>query len=481
MLLTIFIFPLLAAIGVFALGEKLAKPLAIFASAILFGLTCVLFFAGSSTGSFGEVKLAWIPDMNIHFHLLADGLSVWLLLLTNFLVPIIILSSYHKAIRNANVFFALVLFMQFGLNGVFLAADGFLYYIFWELALLPIYFIVWLWSENENLEVRKRTAFKFFVYTIVGSLFMLFGFMYIYAQLGTVSLEALYSSSFSSTEQIGLFLCFFLAFAVKIPIFPFHTWQADTYREAPSVGTMLLSGIMLKMGIYSLIRWLVPVFPLGLDFWTPYIIVLCVIGIIYGAIIAIKQDNIKNLLAFSSLSHVGLIAAGTFVLTFEGMEGAVIQMLAHGVNVVGLFFVAEIILQRTGTLSISQLGGIRTVAPRFFTFTIILVLAAVALPTTNAFVGEFLLLYSLFQYHTWLGVFGGLTIILAAVYLFRMVQYTFLGNVSQRTQNFADLSNTETAIFTIITLVIFGFGLFPNIVFKTALPVLETILQTAMR
>jgi NADH-quinone oxidoreductase subunit M len=365
MLLTIFIFPLLAAIGVFALGEKLAKFIALFASVILFGLTCVLFFNGVSTGNFGEVNFAWIPDMNIHFHLVADGLSVWLLLLTNFLVPIIILSSYHKSFRNANVFFAFVLFMQFGLNGVFLAADGFLYYIFWELALIPIFFIVWLWSDNEDLEVRKRTAFKFFVYTIAGSLFMLFGFMYLYAKLGSVSIEALYASSFSSNEQIGLFLCFFLAFAVKIPIFPFHTWQADTYREAPSVGTMLLSGIMLKMGIYSLIRWLIPLFPLGLAFWTPYIIMLCVIGIIYGAVIAIKQDNIKNLLAFSSLSHVGLIAAGTFVLSYEGMQGALIQMLAHGVNVVGLFFIAEIILQRTGTLSIAQLGGIRTVAHAF--------------------------------------------------------------------------------------------------------------------
>jgi NADH-quinone oxidoreductase subunit M len=244
---------------------------------------------------------------------------------------------------------------------------------------------------------------------------------------------------------------------------------------------MLLSGIMLKMGIYALIRWLIPLFPLGLQFWTPYILVLCVIGIIYGAIIAIKQDNLKNLLAFSSLSHVGLIAAGSFILTKEGLQGSLIQMLAHGVNVFGLFYIAEIIISRTSTLSIAQLGGIRNVAPKFFTFTLILALAAVGLPTTNAFIGEFLLLFSLFQYNTYLAIAAGLTIILGAVYMFRMVQNTFLGPINLRTQTFTDLNATEVFIFVVLTFTIFTFGLFPNLVFETASPIFDKILQTALR
>jgi NADH-quinone oxidoreductase subunit M len=244
---------------------------------------------------------------------------------------------------------------------------------------------------------------------------------------------------------------------------------------------MLLSGIMLKMGTYSLIRWLVPIFPDGAAFWTPYILVLCAIGIVYGAIIAIRQDNLKNLLAYSSLSHVGLIAAGAFVLTREGFNGSLAQMLAHGINVVGVFFIAEIILNRTGQLSIDTLGGIRSVAPRFFTLSLIVVLASVALPTTNAFIGEFLLLFSLYQYNTWLAVVAGTSVILGAVYMLRMVKKVFLGNVSNRTQSFADLNWSETVVFVALIAVIFVLGLYPKLIFDTAQPVFETILQTASR
>ncbi|HEY0262779.1 MAG TPA: NADH-quinone oxidoreductase subunit M [Chitinophagales bacterium] len=471
----ILFFPLLAALLTYFSGKQFAPKVAFGLSLVNVLLTvCALAQVKQS----GVISLTheWIAEPHILFSLVADGLSIWLLVLTNFLIPVILLSSFKKQFANANLFYALVLAMQFGLNGVFLAGDGFLFYVFWELALLPIYFIVWLWSENENAEIRTRTAFKFFLYTIAGSLFMLFGFMYLYAKVGSLVPSDLYNASFSQTEQILLFLCFFAAFAVKIPIFPFHTWQADTYREAPTVGTMLLAGIMLKMGLYALLRWLIPVFPQGTDFWMPYIVVLCAIGVIYGAVIAIRQDNLKNLLAFSSLSHVGLIALGSFVYTNAGVQGSIVQMLAHGVNVVGAFFIGEIILQRTGTLSISELGGIRTVAPKFFTASIIIVLASVGLPLTNGFVGEFLLLFSAFQYNTWLAVIAGLTIILGAVYLLKMVQNVFLGETTERTKNFADLTTSETIVFALLIVAIFVFGVYPKLVFDIAQPYIETLI-----
>lgn len=482
LLLITFILPLIASVATFALGNKMAKVLALLFSAATFVLSIGVYLsvAHSETGSL-QFAVNWIPEMNIHFSLLVDGLSIWLLLLTNFLVPVILLASYQKSFKNEAALYALVLLMQFGLVGVFTAADGFLFYIFWELALLPIYFIVWLWNENPDEQVRTRTAFKFFIYTIAGSLFMLLGFMYLYVKLGSLDLSTLYSSSLDSKDQIILFAFFFAAFAIKIPIFPFHTWQADTYRESPTIGTMLLSGIMLKMGIYGLIRWLIPVLPLGTAFWTPYIIALCVIGVIYGAIIAIRQDNLKSLLAYSSLSHVGLIAAGTLVLTNEGFQGASIQMLAHGVNVVGAFFIAEIILQRTGTLSISQLGGIRLVAPKFFTCAVIMVLASVALPLTNGFVGEFLLLFSMFQYNTWLAVLAGTTIVLGAVYMLWMTQRVFLGNVNSRTEKFEDLKTTELVVFVVLIACVFIFGVYPKLVFDLLQTASGTILGASLR
>jgi NADH-quinone oxidoreductase subunit M len=273
----------------------------------------------------------------------------------------------------------------------------------------------------------------------------------------------------------------FLAFAIKIPVFPFHTWQPDTYKEAPSAGTMLLAGIMLKMGLYSLLRWLLPVVPAGVEFWTPYIMVLAVIGVIYGSIIAFKQDDLKKLLAYSSFAHVGLITAGIFTLTREGFQGATAQMFAHGLNVVGLFFAAHIIYQRTGTLSIAQLGGIRNVAPKFATAFMIVVLASVALPTTNAFIGEFLLLYSLFEYNTYLSIVAGLTIILGAVYMLRMYQYVMLGETNERTAGFEDLNARELTIFAILIIGIFAMGVYPKPFMQLVQPSLETILSYSMR
>jgi NADH-quinone oxidoreductase subunit M len=483
MLLVVILFlPLLFSLLTFLSGNKYAKYVAL-AGGIATFIGCVLLKPIFVAGNLQPLADAypWIANPAINFSLSLDGLAFVLVALTSFLVPLIIFTTFGKEIENAKSFYSLVLLMEFGLLGVFLAADGFLYYIFWELALIPIYFIALLWGENRDVEFRNRAIFKFFIYTLAGSLLMLLGFVYLYQKGGSFSVSALYGLGLTDTEQSFLFWAFFIAFAIKIPVFPFHTWQPDTYQEAPSAGTMLLAGIMLKMGLYSLLRWLLPVLPHGVMLWTPLVIVLAVIGVIYGSVIAMKQDNLKKLLAYSSFAHVGLITAGIFTLTREGFQGATVQMFAHGFNVVGLFFAAEIILQRTGTLSISQLGGIRNVAPKFATAFMIVVLASVALPTTNAFIGEFLLLYGVYEYNTWLSVVAGLTIILGAVYMLRMYQLVMLGETNNKTEGFRDLSRNELIVFVLIIIGIFQLGLAPKMFMTYVQPSLDLILNYSLR
>jgi len=350
-----------------------------------------------------------------------------------------------------------------------------LYYIFWELALIPIYFIALRWGGPNRVNV----TLKFFIYTLAGSLLMLFGFimLYWYNPEHSFDIRELYRTYISDKNQSWLFWMFFLAYAVKIPIVPFHTWQADTYRESPTQGTMLLSGIMLKMGTYSLLRWLLPIVPMGVHQWGPVAISLCVIGIVYASVIAIKQKNLKNLLAYSSLAHVGLIAAGIFALNLHGFQGSVVQMLAHGINVVGLFFCADIIFNRTNSINLDNLGGIRNLAPQFASVFMVIVLGSVALPLTNGFIGEFLLLYGVYEYNTWLSVFAGLTIILGAVYMLRMYKKVMLGNPGPRVLEFKDLYWNEMLALGILVVLIVVMGVYPKPIFEIAEPVLQTILN----
>lgn len=474
--------PLLFALLTFLSGDRYAKFVSLIGGSATLVATVFVALALKQNGVNPIVfTREWVANPLITFNLTLDGLALALVALTAILIPIIIATTFDKTLDNAKSFYSLVLLMEFGLLGVFLAGDGFLYYIFWELALIPIYFIALLWGDNQDKVFRQRAIFKFFIYTLAGSLFMLLAFIYLYQTAGGFTTEKLYGLNLSLNEQSLIFWAMFLAFAIKIPVFPFHTWQPDTYKEAPSAGTMLLAGIMLKMGLYSLLRWLLPVVPAGVEFWTPYIMVLAVIGVIYGSIIAFKQDDLKKLLAYSSFAHVGLITAGIFTLTREGFQGATAQMFAHGLNVVGLFFAAHIIYQRTGTLSIAQLGGIRHVAPKFATAFMIVVLASVALPTTNAFIGEFLLLYSLFEYNTYLSIVAGLTIIMGAVYMLRMYQYVMLGETNERTAGFEDLNTRELTIFAILIIGIFAMGVYPKPFMQLVQPSLETILSYSMR
>lgn len=396
----------------------------------------------------------------IHFKTGIDGISMIMLLLCNILAPVIVLSAMNKE-QLSPTLFALIVAMQGALNGVFLSLDGLMFYIFWELALIPVYFICAMWGQGD----RFKTTLKFFIYTFIGSLAMLASFIYLFTKvpdMASFEYQALLDVTLSRKEAIWVGAGILLAFAVKIPLLPVHSWQPDTYTESPTVGTMLLSGIMLKMGLYGLLRWFFPLIPEAYDFFRPIIIGLGIIGVLYGALIAIRQNDMKRLIAFSSLSHVGLIAAGIAALNTDGAQGAVLQMFNHGVNVVGLFLAVDIIQRRAGTRNLDQLGGIAKQAPLFAVAFIMLVLGTTAVPFTNGFPGELLLLKSVFSYSTVWGIFAGLTIIFCAVYMLRMYQFSMLGQEKNGIYLFPDLRWNEMLAFGILIVLVIGVGLFPQ-------------------
>ncbi|MBF6608360.1 MAG: NADH-quinone oxidoreductase subunit M [Flavobacterium sp.] len=453
-------------------GDKLAARVALFFSVAALAGSVMLLSQFNAGEAIGYSKL-WVAKPQIYLAFQGDGFSLAMLLFTTALVPLIIYSSFGSIIQNARSFYALVVFMAFAMAGTFLAADGFLYYIFWELALIPIYFIALVWGHGDA-EQRKKAVIKFFIYTFAGSLFMLVAFAYLYQKAGSFLIGDLMGIQLTHTEQLWIYGAFFLAYAIKIPLIPFHTWQVAVYQKAPAVGTMLLSGIMLKMGLYSVIRWQLPIAPSAAKELLYIVVGLGIAGVIYGSIVALRQKNIKRLLAYSSLAHVGLIAAGAYSLTLDGLRGAVLQMMAHGFVIVGLFFAAEIIYRRYATNEIANLGGIRTMTPKFSSMFMILVLASVALPSTFNFVGEFMVLYGLSQVDIWLAILGGLTIILGAYYMLKMYQHTMLGETN--TKPFADLNIHETAVMVIIVGVLFFFGLYPKPISDLITPSLQQIL-----
>jgi NADH-quinone oxidoreductase subunit M len=463
---TLLIILLVGAFATYFSGDKWAPKVA-----LLFGLTA---FAGTicllsqyNLGTEISYTKLWIAKPKIYFALQADGLTLAMLLLTTALTPIIIFSSFGNTYKNPKAFYALILFMTFAMSGTFLASDGLLYYIFWELSLIPIYFIALIWG-NGDAEERKKAVVKFFIYTLAGSLFMLVAFIYLQQKAGSFLISDLTQLQLSATEQFWIFLAFFFAYAIKIPLIPFHTWQAEVYQKAPTVGTMLLSGIMLKMGLYSVIRWQLPIAPLAAKEYMYVFIGLGIAGVIYGSIVALRQKDLKKLLA-----------AGAYTLTLDGLRGAVLQMIAHGFFVVGLFFVAEIIFRRYETRKISEMGGIRAQSPKFTSMFMILVLASVALPSTFNFVGEFTVLYSLSQVNIWFAIFGGTTIILGAYYMLKMFQNVMLGETNVKI--FADVTFNEGLTLVTIIAVLFFFGLYPKPIMDLITPSLENILTQINR
>lgn len=468
--LSLIAWPFIASILLLLLPARHVKMTAFAGALIEFILFIVLLLQYDNTATLhAEINYPWIPSLGINFHVGVDGISMLLVFLTTLLTPFIILTSSKREYEKSTAFYSLILFMEMALVGVFTALDGFLFYVFWELALIPIYFICLRWG-GEN---RAAVTLKFFIYTLAGSLLMLAALIFIYLQTpGTHSFDInvlyLAGQQLPSATQGIIFWAMFLAFAIKMPVFPFHTWQPETYYTAPSQGTMLLSGIMLKMGIYGLIRWLIPLVPAGVHNWGFTALVLSVIGIIYASCIAIVQKDLKKLIAWSSIAHVGLIAAGVFTVSKTGLSGAMVQMISHGIVVVALFFLIDIVMIRTKTLSMDDLGGIRTVAPRFATVFMIIVLGSIALPLTSGFVGEFLLINSLFTFNRIAGAVAGLTMILGAVYMLRSFQRTVSENVKSTTESFTDLTLREKAVLYPLTALVILIGVYPSPLLKIA-------------
>ncbi|MDP4209441.1 MAG: NADH-quinone oxidoreductase subunit M [Bacteroidota bacterium] len=478
--ISLILLPLIVSVLLFFMkGQKASQQIALLATLAELAIALIAFtgFDKSLAVNY-PLLIDWLPKMGFSFSLGMDGISLLLVMLTAVLTPFIILSTFNRENKLPASFYALVLMMQAALVGVFTSQDGLLFYVFWELALIPIYFICGLWGGENKVQI----TLKFFIYTMVGSLFMLAALIWLYTktpaphQFGIKNL-LLVIPTLSPVEQAWLFAAFVLAFAIKMPLFPFHSWQPDTYTVAPPAGSMLLAGIMLKMGIYGLLRFVLPFRGNTLSTYGPVVIVLALIGLIYGSIIAIKQQEIKRLIAYSSFAHVGLMAAAAFALTRDALAGTIFQMLSHGVNIVALFFVADIIQRRTNTTQISELGGIAKQAPRFAVFFMIAMLGSVALPLTNGFIGEFLMLVGLAQYSMAVAAVAGISIILGAVYMFWLYQRTMYGETKPASESFTDLTSTEMLVAVPLIILIVVMGVYPKPLLEIAQPAITEILK----
>src|SRR5882757_6456154 len=458
------LIPLIGGLALFAVkNETAAKGLALFA-AIATLVVSILGLTVLKQPSHLELNADWLPALNARFHVGLDGMGQLLCLLTAISFPLIFIATRSNPYKNAPRFYALMLLSQAGLMGVFVAMDALLFYFFWELALVPVYFLSSIWGG----ERRIAATFKFFIYTFAGSMLMLVGIIYIYFVAGqSFDLSVWQSLKIDPSAESWLFWLFFIAFAIKMPIWPFHTWQPDAYEQSPTATTMVLSGIMVKMGLFGVMRWLAPVIPVGAWAWGDTVSTACVIGMIYASLVAMKQDDLKRLIAYSSIAHIGLMCLAIFATNTIGMQGVMIQMFNHGINILGMWIVVDLIERQFGTRKISELGGLAKKAPVLAILLVIVALANVALPLTNAFIGEFLLFSGVFsskatQYNVVFTAVAGLSIILSAVYTLNMIQRVFFGNTNALTEKARDIRLNEKIVLAAIVVLIVVIGVYPK-------------------
>ncbi len=466
-LLSFLIIPIVAALALlFIQHEKRAQDIAIVASVA--SLTAAVNIILNNVPS---VDFAWIPVLNSRFVLQVDGLAKILILLTAISFPAIFIATNKNQVAQKNIFLSLMLFTQAGLMGVFLAGDALLFYFFWELALIPVYFLCSIWGGEKRIAV----TFKFFIYTFLGSLLMLIGiiFVYMHTKEHNFLLSSFKTASFNPAQQVLAFALFFIAFAIKMPIFPLHTWQPDAYDQSPTAVTMVLSAVMVKMGLYGVLRWLMPLFPNAFSAHTNFVMVISIIGILYASFLAIRQDNIKKLIAYSSIAHIGLMSAAIFANNTIGTQGVLVQLFSHGINVIGLWIIADIIEQQAGTKLLSEMGGLAKKQPTLAILLVAFSFANIALPLTNAFVGEFLMFNSLFQVNPWMAATAGVSVVLAAIYTLNMVQKVAYGDVSTAIQKMST-NKPAQAVLIILIIIVFVTGVYPQPLFDLTK---DTLLQ----
>ncbi len=429
----------------------------------LASLGLLFWFDRGSNGEQFAIDWPWITTPNIHFAISANGISLWLVLLSTLLTPICVLISWRAIQNRVKEFYAFLLLLEFGLIGVFLAQDLFLFYVFWEVSLVPMYFLIGIWGH----ERRIYAAVKFFLYTMAGSVLMLAAIIYIYNRTATFSYPAILDMLasgrliFGPTEQLWLFLAFFGAFAIKVPIFPLHTWLPDAHVEAPTAGSVMLASVMLKMGCYGILHFCLPLFPSAARACAPWIVVLAIIGIIYGALVAMVQPNMKKLVAYSSVSHLGFVVLGIFSFTLLGLDGAVYQMLNHGISTGALFVLVGLLYERRHSLAITDFGGVATAAPWLSTAFLITTLASIGLPLLNNFVGEFLVLQGAAIAHWQWAIFAAIGVILSACYMLWLYQRVFYGVVREEVRvHLPDLHLREWAAVVPLILMMVWMGVY---------------------
>lgn len=478
-LLTILIFfPLAGAVIVMLFGrgrDNFSKVAALAVSIVDFVLAIPLFLrfrADAHTMQFVE-RVPWVESLGISYHLGIDGISLLLVLITTLLTWISILASWTAITSRVREFMATMLLLETGMLGVFCSIDLFLFYVFWEAMLIPMYLLIGVWGG----ERRIYATIKFVLFTLAGSLLMLVAIIYLYFLHGqetgvyTFNLLTLYGFSVAREAQYWLFAAFFLSFAIKVPLFPFHTWLPDAHVEAPTAGSVILAGVLLKMGTYGLVRFCFPLFPLASLHFTPLIMVFSVIGIIYGALVAMVQPDIKKLVAYSSVSHLGFVVLGIFALNVQGLQGGIIQMVNHGLSTGALFLIVGMIYERRHTRLISDFGGLARTIPVFATFFMITTMSSIGVPGLNGFVGEFLILLGAFKASWVLGVIATTGIVLAAVYMLWMFQRVVWGEVThEENRGLTDLSIREWVVILPLVFLMFWIGIYP----KTFLSKTET-------
>jgi len=427
-----------------------------------------------------EIDKVWITTPNIHYHMGIDGISVWLVVLTTFLTPLCVLISWNSIHERVKEFFILLLLLETALIGVFTSLDLFLFYFFYEATLIPMALLIGMYGHGRKV----YAAVKFFLFTMIGSMFMLAAIVWLYVKTGSFDFVEIQHKIASGAvpgfeaASLWLFLGFFIAFAVKVPIFPLHTWLPDAHVEAPTAGSVLLAGVLLKMGTYGLLRFNVGLFPEQAHRNASWIMVLALIGIIYGALVSLVQPNMKKLIAYSSVSHLGFVVLGIFSFTAAGLNGAVFVMLAHGVATGGLFMLAGILYERRHTYEITDFGGLATPMPKYATFFLVTVLASVGLPLLNGFIGEFLVLSGAFQARPIYGILAATGVIWSACYLLWMYQRVFFGKVKHEVNNtLPDLSLREKAALWPIAIAALVMGVAPLVWLSAIDPAVQAALS----
>ncbi len=460
-LILLILIPLLSGILSFAVKGEGAKALALISSMLTLAVSA--YVSGANYTAPIAYSHDWIHVLGSQFSLMGDGMSSMLCLLTGIVVLVVMIVNVNKDVEKPGAFYGFLLLSQAGLMGVFLAYDALVFYMFWELALIPVYFLCSKWGGEKRIPV----TFKFFIYTFVGSLMMLAGLIYLSMQTQGMSSYSWNDivragSSLSPDKQVWLFCLIFIAFAIKMPIFPFHTWQPDIYEQSPTPVTIILSALMVKMGLFAILRWLLPVLPAGVAYWSDTVVILSVIGIVYASCIAIVQTDLKRLVAYSSIAHMGLMCAVAFGHSNVGMHGVMVQMFNHGINITGMWLMVSMIENRWGTRDMTKLGGMATAAPQMAIALVIISLANIALPLTNGFIGEFMLYNGLFNGSGILIMaVAGLGIILGAVYTLNMIQKAAYGQVTAMAIK-KDLSMNEYLGVGIIIILILFLGVYPK-------------------